>query len=198
MPQPRWLFSALLTAVVIALPGRVHAQITTPTFQGARSGSDVGASLSATSDGGGALEGILRRRYGTYDLGFRVGLLTGGDAAVTLGGDFRNPFQLGIPPLDAAITAGVQGVIGNDSGVGAQVGVIFGSTFLPEDATFTISPYVQPRIAVLNGLRDVRGTEIYPLADVGVNLDFPPNVSVRVGLGVGHGGASFGAGFAIR
>ena len=196
----RSTFLAAAAAVLaLAAPDALDAQISTPTFMSPRLSSDVGVYLSNPGYGQLAVEGIWRRNQGTYDLGLRGGLVdTSDDAAVTLGVEFRNPFVLAEPPVLAAVTAGAQALIGDVQRIGAQVGLSVGATFYPEGTPFSLTPYLHPRLAVVSGLRDGDGTDINLLADIGVDLEFAPNVSLRLGIGVGDDSSSFGFGFAIR
>ncbi|MDQ3555229.1 MAG: hypothetical protein M3409_00415 [Gemmatimonadota bacterium] len=190
---------ALLLGLLVGTSPALEAQISTPTFMAPRSSNDVGAYLSNPGLGQLAIEGIWRRNQGSYDLGLRGGLVdTSDDAAVTLGIEFRNPFVLGEPPVVAALTAGAQGLIGDFQRIGAQVGLSVGATFYPEGAPFSLTPYLHPRLAVVSGLRDGDGTDVNVLADLGVDFEFAPNVSLRLGFGVGDESSSFGFGFAVR
>lgn len=190
--------AALFFCLLAGAPEGLAAQISTPTFMSPRSSSDIGGYLSNPGVGQLAIEGIWRRSQGSYDLGLRGGLVdTNADAAVTVGVEFRNPFVLGEPPVVAAVTAGAQGLIGDVQRIGAQVGLSVGATFYPEGAPFALTPYVHPRLAVVSGRRG-GGTDLNVLADVGLDLEFAPNVSVRLGFGVGDESSSFGFGFAIR
>lgn len=189
-----WLLGAL--AAVLTTAGGAEAQIFTPTFLGPRASSDVGVYLS---DGPGdlAVEGIWRRGFGGYDLGLRVGIAdTDPDAAVLVGGELRSPLRLGGAPLDAALTGGVQAVIGDRDGLGAQLGLALGRTFA--GAPFSISPYLHPRIAVVNALGEGDESDLELLADLGVDFGFSPNLVLRLGIAFEQPGAGLGVGLAWR
>lgn len=170
------------------------AQVFTPTFQPPRGGGNVGVYVS---DGPGdfAVEGIFRQGARTSDLGFRVGLADVGDGlGVLVGADLRNPLALGTAPIDFALTLGGQGLLGDNSGFGFQGGLSIGSTFRAQGFNFT--PYIHPRLALVNeiGERDDLGLDVR--ADVGFDLAFPTFV-FRFGANLGRG-ADFGFGVAFR
>jgi hypothetical protein len=187
---------AMWVAAAAAVLGTnsVQAQIFTPTFQSTARSSDIGLYLS---DGPGdlAIEGIWRRNFGTGDLGLRAGFADVADGALLLGVDWRQPLNLQTAPLDLAITLGAQGVIGGVDGFGGQVGLGIGHTFAEEGLRFT--PYVHPRVAIVSSIGDNSDTELDVLADLGVDLDFSPNLSVRLGVNLGDG-ADWGIGLALR
>lgn len=187
---------AMWVAAAAAVLGttQVQAQIFTPTFQGTARSSDIGLYLS---DGPGdlALEGIWRRNFGTGDLGLRAGFADVGDGALLLGVDWRQPLNLQTAPLDLAITLGAQGVVGDVDGFGGQVGLAIGHTFAEEGLRFT--PYIHPRVALVAAVADDSDAELDVLADLGVDVDFTPNLSVRLGVNLGDG-ADWGIGLALR
>lgn len=190
------LLAGLGLAVALLAPRAAVAQIFTPTYMSPETSSDIGVYFSDL--GSLAVEGMLRRTYGNYDLGLRAALVDADDAALAVGVDFRNPIVLGTPPLKAAVTAGAQGVVGGIEEIGAQIGVTVGATFFPPEATFSVTPYLHPRFAIVSGESDDLAYEV--LADIGANVDFAPNVSVRVGVSLGGSGrnSDFGIGVAIR
>lgn len=182
-------------AAVVALAGQARAQVFTLPFQAPRStGGDVGIYLS---DGPGdlAVEGILRRSLGTSDVGLRLGFADVGNGDVLLGVDWRTPLHFQTAPIDVALTLGAQGAFGDVDGVGGQVGLSLGHTFASPGVGIT--PYVHPRLAVVAPLVDNADSEVDVLADVGVNFDFAPNLSLRFGANLGNG-ADFGLGLAWR
>lgn len=172
-----------------------RAQIFTPTFMAPRSGSDLGLYLN---DGPGdfSLEGIWRRDLGGYDLGLRGGIgSVADDAAVLIGAELRNPLSVTDVPIDLAFTAGVQAALSSYSAAGVQVGLSAGHTFVPGD--FSVTPYIHPRLALLSGFRD-SGLRARVLADIGFDFDFQPNLSFRIGFGLGRETADWGIGLAWR
>jgi hypothetical protein len=193
---------ALLLAVAAALAwgAPAAAQVFTPTFQSTERGNDLGIYLS---DGPGelAVEGIWRRGFGSGDLGLRGGFIDAGDGALLLGADWRQPLALGTAPVDLALSFGGQAAVGGVDAFGVQAGLIFGHTFTEADFGGTTSamrftPYVHPRLALVSPLDD-DGAELDVLADLGVDLGFAPNLSLRLGISLGDG-ADWGVGLAWR
>ena len=190
MKKAMWVAAA---AAVLGTTS-VQAQVFTPTFQSTARGSDIGLYLS---DGPGelALEGIWRRNFGTGDLGLRAGFADVGDGALLLGVDWRQPLNLQTDPLDLALTLGAQGAFGAGTGLGGQVGLAIGHTFA--ESGLRITPYIHPRVGIVADLGQGGETELDVMADVGVDLDFTPNLSVRFGANLGDG-ADWGIGLALR
>jgi len=180
--------AAVLLAFAVA---PLQGQIFTPSYMAPQPGGDVGLYLS---DGPGnfAIEGIMRRHFGGYDLGFRLGVAGGDDTRVLVGGEYRMPLAFGVP-LDFAFTAGAQGMLGDRSGAGIQAGLSMGAR-LPT-AGVAITPYIHPRFGLVN--RDPGDTEATVLADIGFDFGFP-NLILRLGFGLGGPTASWGMGFAWR
>lgn len=171
------------------------AQVFTPTFQPPRGGGNLGLYLSDLEGGDFALEGIFRQGGRPYDLGFRIGVAdVGDDAGLMLGADLRNPLALGTAPLDFAFTLGAQGIFGDASGFGFQGGLSIGSTFRGQGFNFT--PYIHPRLALVNDLRGNDNLNLDVLADVGFDFAFP-NLVFRVGVNLGAG-SDWGIGVAFR
>lgn len=139
------------------------------------------------------LEGSWRRSFGGYGLGFRGGYSDAGDGALTLGIEYVNPLALaGAPPVDVALTLAGQVLAGDAEAFGAQVGLDFGYVFATPD--LNIVPYIHPRLAIVD-VGDEAELEV--LADVGVNLDFRPDLSFRFGANLGQG-TDWGVGLAWR
>jgi hypothetical protein len=185
--------AALAGLVMAAAPAR--AQVFTPTFQGTERGSDLGIYLS---DGPGdlAVEGIWRRGLGTGDLGLRAGFANLGDGELLLGADWRQPLALGTQPVDVALTFGGQLVAGDVDGIGGQVGLAFGHTFVQPG--LHVTPYVHPRLALVSAIGDDgSGAELNVLADLGADFRFAPNLTLRLGVNLGDG-ADWGIGLAWR
>lgn len=184
---------AVIAASLLGAVG-AHAQVFTPTFMSPRLTNDVGIYVS---DGPGdlSIEGIWRG--GPF--GIRAGYADVGDGALMLGGELRNQIRLQGAPIGLAFTAGAQGIFGDANAVGVQAGFSAGFPFTPEGANVTITPYLHPRLALVD---DIGGTDeddldLEVLADFGVNLDFAPNLSLRFGVNLGHG-ADWGVGVAWR
>jgi hypothetical protein len=183
--------SLILAGALLCAAAPLGAQVFTPSYMSPTPGGDMGIYIS---DGPGsfALEGIMRRPLGGYDLGFRVGVAGGDNARILLGGEYRMPL-LFAAPLDFAFTAGAQGMLGDASGAGIQAGITMGAQ-LPTTGV-AITPYIHPRFGVVN--REPGGTEATVLADVGADFGFP-NLIFRLGFGLGGPTASWGMGFAWR
>ena len=166
----------------------------TPTFQSTERSNDIGLYLS---DGPGdlAVEGIWRRGFGTGDLGLRAGFADLGDGELMLGADWRQPLALGTQPVDVALTFGGQAVLGDVDGVGGQVGLAFGHTFVEQG--LHVTPYVHPRVALVSALGNDSDAKLDVLADLGADFRFAPNLVLRVGVNLGDG-ADWGIGLAWR
>ena len=183
--------SALLGALLaLASATAADAQVFSPTFQAPYMSNDVGLYISDFEDELG-IEGILRRGMGSYDLGFRLGLV---EDAVLLGIDARNPLSIaGTAPLAIAFTVGGQGALGDANVFGAQAGLSIGAALRAPEVTVT--PYVHPRAVVLFG--DVVDEGLDVRADLGVDVALRPNFILRLGANLGDG-ADWGVGLALR
>jgi hypothetical protein len=192
----KWMIRALaggLALSVVAAAG-AEAQVFTPTYLAPRVANEAGIYLS---DGPGdlAAEGILRRNFGGTMLGLRLGIVDAGDTELTLGGELLSPLTTGAP-LNLALTAGGQAIVGDADAVGLQVGLDVGATF--QSPGLTVTPYIHPRVGFINWFGGDEDLETELLADVGVNLDFRPNLSLRLGVGLSDYVADWGVGLAWR
>jgi hypothetical protein len=171
-----------------------HAQVFTPTFQSTERSNDIGLYLS---DGPGdlAVEGIWRRGFGTGDLGLRAGFADLGDGELMLGADWRQPLALGTQPVDVALTFGGQAVLGDVDGIGGQVGLALGHTFVEQG--LHVTPYVHPRVALVSAIGNGSDAKLDVLADLGADFRFAPNLVLRLGVNLGDG-ADWGIGLAWR
>ena len=196
MTSLRRLFPAAFAAALVLGSGNaVQAQVFTLPFMAPQSESSLGVYLSDFGDL--ALEGIARGNFGGFNLGLRGGIVDADDnTGVTIGGELRNPLELGTAPLDMAFTAGVQGLLGDFDGIGAQVGLSIGHTFVPDTGGLRFTPYIHPRVAFIDPGEPADG-DLELLADVGFDLDFASNLSLRLGINVGDG-ADWGIGLAWR
>lgn len=186
-----WALAALLP--LLARPAA--AQLFTPSHLSPVRSSDAGLHLSAGD--GLALEGILRRERGIYDLGLRAGIAdVDGSVMVLLGADYRNPLEVDFAPLVLAATGGAQVALGGRSGFGIDAGVSVGSTFTPEG--IAVTPYLHPRIALVESLRAHESLGLRILADLGVEARFAPHLVGRLALGLGGPTADFSLGLAWR
>lgn len=173
--------------LVLALAGRVEAQVFTPTYQAPYNSNDIGIYVADDAVGGDlAVEGILRRGQ----VGLRLGVA---NSELLAGIDYRSPLSVaGASPLALALTLGGQGAFGDDNVFGGQVGLSVGGRIASPG--LTVVPYIHPRAAVLFGDGD---SEFKVLADLGVDLDFNRNLALRFGANLGDG-ADFGIGVAFR
>lgn len=194
---------AAALALASALPaGAARAQVYSPPFMSPTPTSDFGVYVSDIGDV--AIEGIWRRLSRGGDIGLRAGYADTSEGALMLGIELRNPVILAGAPIGLAFTAGAQGLIGDDPRVGGQVGFTAGQA-LPA-GTFTVTPYIHPRLAVVaspggdddNGLaEDEDDVDLDVRADIGADLDFASGVSLRFGINPAEG-ASWGLGLAWR
>lgn len=196
MKKTTWVAAAaaIVLGGTVLGSSQARAQVFTLPFQSTARGNDIGLYLS---DGPGelAIEGIWRRNFGTGDLGLRAGFADVGNGDVLVGADWRQPLNLQTAPLDLALTLGAQGAFGDATGVGGQVGLDIGHTFV--ETGLRITPFIHPRVAVVSALDDNADAELKVLADVGADFDFAPNLSLRFGANLGEG-ADWGIGLAWR
>jgi len=192
--------AAALALPAALLAGTAQAQVYSPPFMSPVPGSDFGVYVSDVGELG--IEGIWRRVSRGGDIGLRAGYADRGDGALMLGIEMRNPVVLAGAPIGLAFTAGAQGIIGENPLVGGQVGFSAGQP-LPA-GTFTVTPYIHPRLAVLaspggddNGLEEDDDIELDVLADIGADVSFASGVSLRIDFNLADG-ASWGLGLAWR
>lgn len=193
----RTVLGVLALALAVAYAAPASGQVFTPTYQAPRSSSDLGIYLS---DGPGSLavEGVLRRGFGAYDLGFRAGIADTQDVALLLGADLRNPLALQTAPLDLAFTAGIQALLGDGTALGLQAGLSVGHTFLPSGGGLTVTPYIHPRAALINGTGPDDAFDLDLLADVGFDIGMASGLMLRVGINLAAPAADWGVGLAWR
>jgi hypothetical protein len=181
------------TAIALAavLSNGLEAQVFTPTYTSPRLTNDLGIYLN---DGPGDLgvEGIWRGG----PLGIRVGYLDAGDGLLTVGGELRNPLPMTGAPLGLAFVAGAQGALGDGGGVGVQAGLSAGYTF--HGTGMAITPYIHPRIALVNNIGPSDDMNVEVLADLGFDLEFSNNLILRFGANLGGIGSDWGVGLAWR
>lgn len=192
----KWKIRAVAGVIALSLvaTASVEAQVFTPTYLAPRVANEAGIYLS---DGPGDLagEGILRRNFSGTMLGLRLGIVDIGDTELTLGGEVLSPLVTGAP-LNLALTAGGQAIVGDLDAVGFQLGLDIGATLRAPG--LAVTPYIHPRIGLINGFGGDDDFETDLLADVGVNLDFRPNLSLRLGAGLSDHVADWGVGLAWR
>jgi hypothetical protein len=185
----------LLLMASLMSPDSAQAQVFTPAYLAPRSEADVGVYLNGHR-GGLSLEGVWRRRLAAYDLGLRAGLTDLGEGSgLLIGADYRNPLALAADPLLVAATGGAQAYIGESGGFGVHAGLSVGGE-LPIDEVPLIV-YLHPRLALGGG--DWRGgAGLALLADLGVDAEIRPGLSLRVNFGFGAPVANWGIGLAWR
>lgn len=192
----RTLVALLTVGAIAGTAGAARAQVFTPTYQEPRPSNDLGVYLS---DGPGdfAVEGILRRNFGGYDLGLRGGIADTEDVSALLGLDLRSPLSLGTAPIDVSLTAGIQTMLGDVTALGFQGGLSLGHTFVPEGG-FTITPYIHPRIALVDVGAPDSGFDAELLADLGFDFRLRSGLVLRVGVALSDLGGDWGIGLAWR
>lgn len=189
-----------LGAALIA--GGAQAQVFSPPFQSPTPGSDFGIYVSDVGDLG--IEGIWRRpSRGGSDLGIRAGYADVGEGALMLGLETRSPVVLAGAPIGLAFTAAGQGVVGEGTTLlGGQVGFSAGQAI--NAGSFTVTPFIHPRLAVIADLHDEGGLEdgsdevdLDVLADIGADFAFAAGVTLRIDFNLADG-ANWGLGLAWR
>ncbi|HEX6037472.1 hypothetical protein [Longimicrobium sp.] len=189
-----------LGAALLASPSQ--AQVFTTPFQSPIPSSDFGVYVSDLGDV--AVEGIWRRpSRGGSDVGIRAGYADLGNGALTLGLETRNPVVLAGAPIGLAFTAAGQGVFGEGTSLlGGQVGFSAGQR-IPA-GTFSVTPFIHPRLAVIADLSDDNDVvnddnevDLDVRADIGADFDFAAGVSLRLDINLADG-ANWGLGLAWR
>ena len=185
----KWIAGAALAGAITA-SGGAQAQVFTPTYQSPIVTRDAGIYLSS-GPGDLALEGIYRMG----GLGLRAGFADIGEGSLLVGGEYARPLRAGSPPLALAFTASAQAVVGDVDAIGAQAGVSVGARFVETGIAFT--PYLHPRIGIVDALRGDGDAEVDLLADFGVDVEFSNGITFRMGFGLDDY-ADWGVGLAWR
>jgi hypothetical protein len=179
-----------------------QAQVFSPPFMSPIPSSDFGIYVSDVGDL--AIEGIWRRlSRGGSDIGIRAGYADLADGALMLGLEARNPVVLAGAPIGLAFTAGGQGLVGDGvTMLGGQVGFSAGQAI--RAPTFTVTPFIHPRLSVAadlddadDGVEEDDDVELDVRADIGADFDFPAGVSLRLDFNLADG-ANWGIGLAWR
>jgi hypothetical protein len=191
----RRLGSALALGAALLAGGAAQAQVFTPGFMAPASSGDVGGYVSETG-GGTAIEAIWRQRRASWDLGLRGGFVDLGNGALTVGAELRAPLHVQTEPIALAFTAAGQGVFGDANAIGFNAGITAGHTFVP--GTFTLTPYLHPKIALAKALEGGGHFNADAQADLGVDLGFQPNLSLRFNVGLADASPDWGIGLAWR
>lgn len=194
MQMSRPVRATLALAASLLLAEGAEAQVFTPTYMSPVPSSDVGIYVAdAPAPGDLGVEGIWR----SGPLGLRVGYLDTGGGAATLGAELKSPLALAGAPIRVAFAAGAQALLGDGDAVGLHGGLTLGHTFVPQGAGFTLTPYLFPRIALVDW-EGGDGFESDLLAELGFEAGFAPNLTFRFGAELGGEGPDWGVGFAWR
>lgn len=183
-----WILPAAVAGAVAMGAEVADAQVFTPSYQAPVVMNDLGIYLS---DGPGdlALEGIYR----AGPIGLRVGFVDAADDLISIGGEFRSPISA---PIDLAFTAGAQGLIGDFDAIGVQAGLSIGERFVNPGVALT--PYIHPRIALIDGLATEDDFEAELLAELGLDAEFSGNLILRLSVGLSDESPDVGVGLAWR
>jgi hypothetical protein len=182
------MMPAVVAGALAMAAGAADAQVFTPSYQAPVVMNDLGVYLS---DGPGdlTLEGIWRGG----PLGLRVGYVDAADGLLSLGADARMPLAA---PIDIAFTAGAQGLIGDADAVGVQAGLSIGERFVNPGVALT--PYIHPRIALIDGFAEDDDFEAELIADLGLDAEFASSLILRISVGLGDDSPGVGVGLAWR
>jgi hypothetical protein len=184
-----WILPAAVAGALAMGAQAADAQVFTPSYQAPVVMNDLGIYLS---DGPGdmALEGIYR----SGPLGLRVGFVDAADDLLSIGGEVRMPLES--TPVDVAFTAAAQGLIGDFDAIGVQGGLSIGKRFVNPGAAFT--PYIHPRIALIDGFATDDDFEAELLAELGLDAEFSNNLILRLSIGLSDETPDVGIGLAWR
>jgi hypothetical protein len=184
-----WILPAAVAGALSLGAQAADAQVFTPSYQAPVVMNDLGIYLS---DGPGdmALEGIYR----SGPLGLRVGFVDAADDLLSIGGEVRMPLES--MPVDVAFTAAAQGLIGDLDAIGVQGGLSIGKRFVNPGAAFT--PYIHPRIALIDGFATDDDFEAELLAELGLDAEFSNNLILRLSIGLSDETPDVGIGLAWR
>jgi hypothetical protein len=183
--------TVLLPAVAAAalFASTADAQVFTPSYQAPVVMNDLGVYLS-DSPGDLTLEGIYR----SGPLGLRVGYVDAEpEGLISLGGEVRVPLTA---PIDVAFTAGAQGLLGDANALGLQAGLSLGERFVNPGVALT--PYIHPRIALIDGFASDDDFEAELLAELGLDAEFSQNLILRLSIGLSDVSPNVGIGLAWR
>lgn len=191
----RMTLFAVTVMAASATAGQAAAQVFTPSYLAPRVASEVGIYVS---DGPGDLtaEGSLRGNFSGTMLGLRAGIADVGDAQLTIGGELLHPLPVSNAPLSFALTGAAQALIGDVKLAGFTLGLDIGHTFASPG--LNVTPYIHPRIALAGSYGDQGEMDADLLADLGVNVDLAPNLSLRLGIGLTGPVSNWGFGAAWR
>jgi hypothetical protein len=184
-----WIMPAAVAGSLAMGAGAADAQVFTPSYQAPVVMNDLGIYLS---DGPGdmALEGIWRGG----PLGLRIGFVDASDDLLSIGAEVRTPIESA--PIDVAFTAGAQGLIGDFDAIGVQAGLSIGERFVNPGVALT--PYIHPRIALIDGFATEDDFEPELLAELGLDAEFSSNLILRLSVGLSDESPDVGIGLAWR
>lgn len=180
-----------VAAAALFVSATADAQVFTPSYQAPVVMNDLGVYLS-DAPGDMALEAIYR----AGPIGLRVGYVDAEpDGLISVGGELRAPI-LERSPLDVSFTAGAQGLIGDADALGLQAGLTIGHRFV--NPGLAVTPYIHPRIALVDDLAEDGEWETELLADLGLDAEFSQNLIFRLSVGVSERSPDVGVGLAWR
>jgi hypothetical protein len=107
----------------------------------------------------------------------------------------RSPIRTAAP-IDVAFTAGAQGLIGDVDALGLQAGLSVGRRFVNPGVALT--PYIHPRIALIDGFLEDDDWETELLAELGLDAEFSQNLIFRLSVGLSDQTPDVGVGLAWR
>lgn len=185
------LVPAVAAAALFASAPAADAQVFTPSYQAPVVMNDVGVYVSDGPYGADmALEGIWR----SGPMGLRLGYVDAEpEGLLSLGGEVRVPLDA---PIDIAFTAGAQGLIGEVDALGLQAGLSLGQRFVNPGVALT--PYIHPRVALIDGPAANDGWETELLAELGLDAEFSRNLILRLSVGLSDDTPDVGIGISWR
>jgi hypothetical protein len=186
---------AIAAFAAVGISSNAQAQVFSPSYLAPRVANELGIYVS-DSPGDVTAEGSLRANFSGTMLGLRAGIADMDDAQLTIGGELLHPLTVTNAPLDFAVTGAAQALIGDVKLAGFSLGLDIGHTFVSPG--LTVSPYIHPRIALSGGYGDEGEMDADLLADLGVNVDLAPNLSLRLGIGLTGPVSNWGFGAAWR
>ena len=148
--------------------------------------SEIGLSLSFPQGGATAFEGVYRIASGSFDLGFRGGILDpdAGQASLLIGVEARQRVVTHTEdfPLDGALILGLGGAFDGGSALIVPVGLSLGRRIDPKDSKISIVPYVQPSgfLVVESGNAD-----FFFALGLGGDFRLSPRFDARISAGLG-------------
>lgn len=189
------MMCAMAIVAAVGVSSDAAAQVFSPSYLAPRVASELGIYVS-DSPGDVTAEGSLRANFSGTMLGLRAGIADMTDAQLTIGGELLHPLAVSSAPLDFAVTGAAQALIGDVKLAGFTLGLDIGHTFASPG--LNVTPYIHPRIALAGSYGDQGEMDADLLADLGVNVDLAPNLSLRLGIGLTGPVSNWGFGAAWR